>query len=286
MARCLGEAAVARQYRQRAGESPKLAPTRVPGGVDVRGLTARHWSLLMVLATHGPLHTGQVVTLMFGSRPAAVRYLTALVRADLAWRFVYDNDSSHLAYYEVSTDGVAALKSRLQATGRPTPLGLGRPARGQLDASAFLVALTRTSRENGSGHLYRWRRATDTAMWLRDHGVGPVDVVGQGTWIEDGATVSFLLHVDCQPWKATNVSASMNLDGYRRANGVPATVILVVCATTERQRCLHTELTADPLPARVATTTPDRLHEHGPAGPAWTVDATRPTVRLIDLARS
>ena len=49
----------------------------------MHGLGERHWSLLALLAEHGALHTGQVVTLLFGSRPAAVRHLGVLARAGL-----------------------------------------------------------------------------------------------------------------------------------------------------------------------------------------------------------
>lgn len=263
-------------------------PTRRTEPVDVRGLGARHWSLLMLLAAHGPLDTSQVTTLMFGSRPAAVRHLTALVRAELVWRFVYDDDSSHLAYYEPSTDGLALLEQRLHTAGRAAPPGLGRAASGQSTAAAFLVALTEATRR-GLGHLYRWRRAADTAVWLRQHGVPPVAAAGHGLWIEDGVTVSFLLHVDWETWYSdtgrVTVPASLTVDGYRHATGIPAGVVLVLCASAEREQQLHAELAALPVPVRVAATTLARLHELGPVAAVWTVAGAAEPVRLIDLAR-
>ena len=68
-----GAVNVARQYRIGPNESAFVPPARRPGEVQVHGLGERHWSLLALLAEHGALHTGQVVTLLFGSRPAAVR---------------------------------------------------------------------------------------------------------------------------------------------------------------------------------------------------------------------
>src|SRR5262245_25457125 len=128
---------VSRRYQVGPDESRYAPPVRRPGGVQVHGLGERHWSLLGLLAEHGTLHTQQVVTLLFGSRPAAVRHLGVLLRAGLVCRFVYDDDPSHLAYYEASTDGVTVLQERLRHTGNPVPAVLGQPAPGQMLINVF-----------------------------------------------------------------------------------------------------------------------------------------------------
>jgi len=282
---------MARQYQVGPRETAFAPPPRRPGGVQVHGLGERHWSLLALLAEHGTLHTGQVVTLRFGSRPAAVRHLGVLVRAGLVWRFVYDDDPSHLAYYEASTDGVAVLEQRLRRSGRAVPDALGRPVPGQFVVNEFFTGLAGEARTGGRGHLYRWRRALDTAVWLRGHGVSGVRPRAFGMWIEDGVAVRFLLHVDQgepSPLSGTPAPpASRGLTGYRLATrGVPATAVLVVHAKAERESDLHRELTDAPVAVPVATSTVDRLYAAPSAAEAiWNVVGadTAVLVRLVDV---
>jgi hypothetical protein len=261
--------------------------------VQVHGLGERHWSLLALLAEHGALHTGQVVTLLFGSRPAAVRHLGVLARAGLVWRFVYDDDPSHLAYYEASTDGVTALEQRLRRSGRTVPAVLGQPVAGQLLINDFFTGLAAEARTDLRGCLYRWWRAADTAAWLRGYGVSKVRPRAYGVWIEDGTVVRFLLHVDhgAEPKPLSGDPApppSQGLAGYRlAARGVPATAVLVVHARPEREADLHRELADAPVPVPVATCTVDRLYAAPSAADAiWNVAGADDTlVRLIDVAR-
>jgi hypothetical protein len=123
--------------------------------VQVHGLGERHWELLGLLAEHGALHTGQVTTLLFGSRPAAVRHLAALTRAGLVWRFVHDNDPTHLAYYQASTDGILALQERLARAGRAAP-----PALGATGWDMFVLTSHSNEKRRGRLHLMRDRSAS------------------------------------------------------------------------------------------------------------------------------
>lgn len=148
---------MARQYRVGPNESPYAPPARSSNGVQVHGLGERHWSLLGLLAEHGALHTQQVVTMLFGSRPAAVRHLGVLARAGLVWRFVYDDDPSHLAYYEASTDGVTVLEERLRRSGHAVPPVLGQPVVGYMMINDFFTGLAAEARTDQRGCLYRWR---------------------------------------------------------------------------------------------------------------------------------
>ena len=180
-----------------AGKSRFAPPARLLDGADPRGLGERHWSLLRLIAEHGVLNTAQVTTLMFGSRPSASRHLGALLKAGLMWRFVVDDDSTHLAYYEISTDGTRLLEQRLRDAGKPVPLALGRRCgRDQLAVNDFFVRLAAHARMTGVGHLYRWRHALDAAVWLRSRGVPDVASDGYGQWIEGSASIGFLLHID------------------------------------------------------------------------------------------
>lgn len=281
---------MARQYRVGPGESPYGPPVRRPGGVQVHGLGERHWSLLELLAEHGALHTGQVVTLLFRSRPAAVRHLGVLARAGLVWRFVYDDDPSHLAYYEASTDGVTVLEERLRRSGHAVPPVLGQPVAGHLLINDFFTGLAADARTGERGCLYRWRRAADTAAWLRGYGLSGVRPRAYGVWIEDGIVVRFLLHIDDaepKPWSGDPAPPpAEGLAGYRlAARGVPATAVLVIHARPEREAALHRELTAVPVP--VATCTMDRLYTTRSAAEAiWNVAGADDTfVRLIDVPR-
>jgi hypothetical protein len=286
-------ASVARQYRVGPGESSLVPPARRRvGAADVHGLSPRHWGLLLLLAEQGVLHTDQVTTLMFGSRPAASRYLGFLTRAGLVWRFVYDDDPSHLAYYELSTDGIQALAEHLRRAGRPVPATLGDQISDHSVVTEFFVGLATETRNDGPGCLYRWRRALDTVAWLRGQGIERVHPRAYGVWIEEGVTVTFLLHVDHdEPSLIAGDPApppSHALAGYRHAsNGVPATAILVITSVDGREAALHRELTDAPLPVSVATTTVDRLYAVDNAGEAiWSVTDANPTelVRLIDVS--
>jgi hypothetical protein len=286
-----------RQYDLGGGEKSNIdPPPNRPGGADLHGLGLRHWALLELLAEHGALHTGQVTALLFGSRPAAVRHLRILLRAGLVWRFVHHDDPTHLAYYELSFDGVTALQDRLRDHGLTVPPAIGQPGFDQPIVAQFFTGLAIDARRSGGRrHLYRWRRALDTAVWLRRAGVDRVRPRASGVWIEDGVVVRFLLHVDHDDPRPLSGDPApppvAALAGYRHATGgVPALAVLVICPTDDRERQLHADLAARPVPVLVAATTIARLSATpSPANAIWTV--TGPTgaagapVRLTDLAR-
>jgi hypothetical protein len=289
-----------RQYDLGGGEKSNIdPPPNRPGGADLHGVGPRHWALLELLAEHGALHTGQVTGLLFGSRPAAVRHLRVLLRAGLVWRFVHHDDPAHLAFYEVSFDGVAALQDRLRERGRLAPPAIGEPGFDQPIVAEFFTGLAVDARGSGGRrHLYRWRRALDTAVWLRRAGVDRVRPRASGVWIEDGAVVRFLLHVDHDEpgWLSGDPAPppATALSGYRHTTGgVPALAVLVICPTDERERQLHADLATRPVPVLVAATTVARLSATpSPADAIWTVTgptgatgATGALVRLTDLAR-
>lgn len=285
-----------RQYDLGGGtKSDGDPPPRRPSGADLHGLGQRHWALLELLAEHGALHTGQVTALLFGSRPTAVRHLRTLLRTGLVWRFVHHDDPTHLAFYEVSFDGVTALRDRLRDHGRPVPPALGQLGFDQPIVAEFFTGLAADARGSGGRRcLYRWRRALDTAAWLRRAGVDRVRPRASGVWIEDGAVVRFLLHVDHDDPRPLSGDPAPRpataLAGYRHTTGgVPALAVLVICPTDDRERRLHTDLVARPIPVPVAATTDARLTGAlSPADAIWTV--TGPTgdpvgrVRLVDLA--
>jgi hypothetical protein len=282
-----------RRYQIVPGESRSAPPASLAGEVDLRGVRERHWELLTLLARHAVLDTGQVAELMFGSRPAAVRHLGLLVKAGLVWRFVYEHDPSHLAHYQLSTDGVRHLTQRLRASRVPVPVNMGREHRDSTEVNEVVIGLTRAARASGeTAWLYGWRPGADVVLWLHRLGAGWVQPRAAGVWLQDGQAVRFLLHVDDDtPAPISGIPAprpAYSLRGYRRApTGVPAGCILVLCATPAREEQLHDDLAAAPLPVPVASTTLDRLRTTGdPSGPIWTAAATDTSgmLRLIDLA--
>jgi hypothetical protein len=282
-----------RRYQVGSGQSRFLPPAGVSAEVDLRGVRERHWQLLALLARHAVLDTGQVAELMFGSRPAAVRHLGVLVKAGLVWRFVYDNDTSHRAHYEPSTDGIRHLAQRLHHSGLPVPVSLDERHPDRVTVNDFVIGLTRTARtSNGQAWLHGWRPGADVVAWLHRLGISRVQPRAAGVWLQDGRAVRFLLHVDDDtpaPLSGEPAPPALHaLRGYGRAGaGVPATCLLMLCATPFREEKLHEDLTAEPLPVPVATTTLERLYaSDDPSGPIWTVTATATggMVRLIDLA--
>jgi hypothetical protein len=252
----------------------------------------RHWALLALLAEHAVLDTGQVVELMFGSRPAAARHLGVLVRAGLVWRLVNERDPSHRAHYEVSPVGLRMLAERLHRAGQAGPVSLAATHRDQYLINDVHVGLVRAARASqGRAWLYGWRRGADVAVWLYGRGVSSVQPAAAGVWLQNGRAVRFLLHADddaASPLSRTPAPpAARALDGYRHSRaGVPATVVLVVTATNEREQQLHRDLAAAPLPVPVASTTLERLSTApDPSAAIWTATSTEPgqLVRLIDL---
>ena len=205
---------------------------------------------------------------------------------------MYDDDPTHLAYYEASTDGVTVLEERLRRSGHVVPPVLGQPAAGHMLINDFFTGLAAEARTDQRGCLYRWRRAVDTAAWLRGYGVSKVRPRAYGVWIEDGIVVRFLLHIDDaepKPWSGDSAPPpSQGLAGYRHAaRGVPVTAVLVVHARPERETDLHRELAAALVPVPVATCTTDRLYAAPSAADAiWHVAGADETlVRLIDVPR-
>ena len=287
-----GVAGVARRYAVGPQENPLQPPARRPGDVQLHGLGPRHWAVLSLLAEHGVLHTGQVTTLMFGSRPAAARHLGALARAGLVWRFVYDDDPRHVAFYELSAAGAEALTARLREAGRAVPVALGRPGPGEFVVNEFFVGLAAQAREDGRGELFRWRRALEAAVWLREHGVSEATPSAYGVWIEGGRAVRFVLHVDhtAAPGALSGLAAPPQADvlaGYRRARrGVPVTAVLVLCLTVERETEVLRGMAAAPLPVTVGTATLDRLYQASSAAEAiWTVAGGDGLLRLAEIGR-
>lgn len=278
-----------RHYQVRPGAAVSSRPTASSGAVALSGLTERHWRLLGVLAEQPGLNTGQIATLLFGSRPAAVRHLSALVAAGLVWRFVYREDPTHLAHYEASTAGLGALAARLHEAGRTVPVELGRTSAEQPVVNELLTGLVATARASGGAALlHGWRRGVDTAVWLHGLGVSLVQPRGYGVWIQHGRAVRFLLHVDDNPpiplGYTEPLRISDTLHGYRDCpHGIPASCLLMIAATAEREQQLLTDLSADPLPLPVAVTTADRLHSADDAsGPIWAMPGTGHLVPLID----
>ncbi|MFI6162573.1 replication-relaxation family protein [Micromonospora haikouensis] len=248
--------------------------------------------MLSLLAEHGVLHTGQVSTLMFGSRPAAARHLGVLVRAGVVWRFVHDDDPSHLAFYELSAAGAEALTARLREAGRAVPVALGRPGADLAVVNDFFVGLVADAQVRGQGELFRWRRALEAAVWLREHGVSDVAPNAFGVWIEDGLAVRFVLHVDHDGvtplFGSPRLSPAVDLAGYRRASrGVPVTAVLVLCPSAGREAELRRDLAAAPLPVPVGSTTLDLLGKASSAADAiWAVTGCEGLVRLVEVGGS
>lgn len=281
---------MARQYPSGSDDDSRFfPPARSPGAIDTHGLGPRHWTLLTLVAEHGVLSTDQVVILMFGSRPAASRHLSALTQAGLLWRFVYDDDSSHLAYYEMSQDGVEALRQRLRREGRPVPAALGAQLRDHYLVSHVRVGLAAETRTGGPGRLYRWRRALEAAALLRQAGISHVHPRAYGEWIERDIAIRFLLHIDSAVHHPLVEAAppSQALAGYRNAeNGVPATAVLVVTEDAGRHDALHRELAAQPLPVTVAVAMADELYKAANAADQiWSIAGADPAQRvsLIDV---
>jgi DNA-binding MarR family transcriptional regulator len=271
---------------------PEHGPQREAG--DAARLTERQWRLLLLIGQHGDLNTRQVAALMFNSRPTAARDLQALVRAGLLVHYVLRRDSSHLAHYRISAIGVELLTRHLRATGQPVPVGLGergRRDRDQLMVNDIFVRLVVHARSTGRGHLYRWRHSLDSAVWLRAHGVHGSLAHGFGLWIEDGAAVSFVLHLDHDepsPLAQTPPPPpSKLLAAYARTTGVPFDAALVVTTTIEREQQLHRELAEMAMPLVVASTTYERLDRtSSPSDAIWSVTAApRSRLPLIEVAR-
>jgi hypothetical protein len=153
-----------------------------------------------------------------------------------------------------------------------------------------MIGLTRTARtSNGRAWLYGWRPGADVVAWLRRLGISWVQPRAAGVWLQDGRAVRFLLHVDDEtpaPLSGDPAPpAAHALRGYHRT-AVPATCLLLLCATALREEQLHEDLAAEPLPVPVAATTLDRLYTTKDlSGPIWTVTApaTGGMVRLVDV---
>jgi DNA-binding MarR family transcriptional regulator len=278
-----------RRYQVRPGAPVSQRPTAVSGTVVPRGLTGRHWRLLGLLAEQPALNTGQVAGLLFGSRPAAVRHLSALVAAGLVWRFVYQEDPTHLAHYEASTAGLTALTERLHEASRPIPAGLGQTFAEQSVVNELLTRLVSAARaSSGTAWLHGWRRGVDTALWLHGLGVSLVQPRGYAVWMQHGRAVRFLLHVDDNPPIPFGQTEALRvidtLYGYRDCpHGIPASCLLMIAATAEREHQLLADIAEDPLPLPVAVTTLDRLHTAAdPSEPIWALSGSGDLVALID----
>ncbi|MEV5691891.1 replication-relaxation family protein [Micromonospora globbae] len=248
--------------------------------------------MLSVLAEHGVLHTGQVTTLLFGSRPAAARHLGALARAGLVWRFVHDDDPRHVAFYELSAAGAQALTARLGEAGRAVPVALGRPGPGEFVVNEFFVGLAAHASKDPRCELFRWRRALEAAVWLREHGVAEVSPSAYGVWIEGGRAVRFVLHVEhtAAAGALSRLAAPPQADvlaGYRRApRGVPVAAVLVLCPDVERETEVRRGVAAAPLPVTVGTATLDRLFDASSAAEAiWAVTGAEGLRRLAEVGR-
>jgi hypothetical protein len=285
---------LSRRYIARPGQLATQRPEQSANGVDLHGLGPRHWDLVALIAAYAVLDTNDVAELMFGSRPAAARHLTVLVRAGLVWRFVHSTDPSHRAHYEVSTDGVRLLAERLHQAGQPVPIKLAGAHADQYLVNDLLIGLNRTAQASqGRYWLYGWRRGVDVAAWLHGRGVSGVQPRAAGVWLQDGRAVRFLLHVDDDtPAPLSSTPAphpARALDGYRHSRaGVPASCILVLLPTRSRESDLHNKLLNAPLPVPVATATFDRFEmAEDASAPIWTPtgDATQ-LVRLIDTAET
>lgn len=282
---------MARRYRVGPGEFHSTPPVQPASDVDLRGLRERHWRLLSLVAEHALLDSECAAELMFGSRPAAVRHLQALARAGLVWRFARDDDRTHRAFYEVSTNGVDALTARTRASGLPVPVNLGGAHRDQYVTNHVHVGLVRAAKASeGRAWLYSWHRGVEAAAGMRRLGISSVYPQAAGTWLENGRVLRFLLHVDDDRHSLSSEPppAAQALAGYRLGRtGIPATALLVLASTAEREAELHRNLTAQPLPVPVAATTPQRLYALGdPSAKIWTPTSTEPgrLVRLIDVA--
>jgi hypothetical protein len=111
---------------------------------------------------------------------------------------------------------------------------------------------------------------------------------GYAVWIQNGRAVRFLLHVDDNPpiplGDTEALRISDTLHGYQDCpQGIPASCLLMIAATTEREDQFLTDLIADPLPLPVAVTTADRLHTAADvSGPIWAMPGTGGLVALID----
>jgi hypothetical protein len=281
-----------RRYQVGPEDEPRWRPS-ASSGADLRGVRERHWELLSLLAQYAVLDTGQVAELMFGSRPAAVRHLSVLVKAGLVWRFVYDNDASHRAHYEASREGLRHLAERLHQAGQTVPANLGHAHRDQVEVNEFMIRLERAARaSHGQAWLYGWRRGADVLMWLHRLGITGVQPRAAGVWLQDSRAVRFLLHVDDDspsPLSGTPALPPAHaLRGYRQATvGVPAACLLMLCPTVTREDELHTALAADPMLLPIASTTLDRLL--GTADPSEAIWSTATAkagnlIRLIDTA--
>lgn len=133
-------------------------------------------------------------------------------------------------------------------------------------------------------------------LWLQRLGITGVQPRAAGVWLQDDRAVRFLLHVD-DDGPARGSAASVlrpvqALAGYRPAGaGVPASCLLVLCPSAGRERLLHADPAAEPVPLPVAATTPERLADPGdPSGPVWSV-TVRPAgairlIRPIDITTS
>ncbi|WP_173167091.1 replication-relaxation family protein [Phytohabitans suffuscus] len=247
--------------------------------------------MLELIAEHGELYTEQVTEFLFSSRPAASRHLTALTRAGLVRRPVYESDRSHQAHYELTGEGIRALADHLRSTGRPVPVALGSLISDHHIVTPFRVGLTAASREGDRGCLYQWMRALDAVARLRARGISHVNPRAYGVWIEGGVAVKFLPHVDNgEPGPISGTPApppSRALAGYRQAGkGVLGTAILVITNMDGRESALLRELAEAPLEVAVAATTTDRLGAASSAADAiWLVagSATKAPVRLVDV---
>ncbi|WP_432839049.1 replication-relaxation family protein [Dactylosporangium sp. CA-092794] len=278
--------------RRRYGAGPRrLFPIPAddvdPSEAVLGRLGLQHWAVLGVLAEHGELTVDQITRLLFGSRSTAVRHLGVLVEAGLVRRYESVRGRSHLAHYHAGAAGLRALRRRLRQEGRPVPPKLGSETFGRPVVTEFFARLAAAP----DGHLYRWRRHVDTALWLASHDIHGVRPQAYSIWIEHDVAVRFVLHIDDDSVTPLTHRAppppTRELAGYRTApRGVPVAAILMITPTGLRERELHQGLATAPLPVTVASTTLRRCSRAAsPADAIWNVaGAERGTlVRLAEI---
>ena len=244
------------------------------------GQLDRAQRVLWLVAEHGVLDTTQVAVLLGVSRPTAHRVLDALANAEVLGRHREHQGRDHRWSYQLSWSGRREVTRARRRAKLPLLSELSRRtgSRGQQRAiNGFFVDLvSRAATSGGRAGLVTWRHRIDARRWLEETGVTSADCDGLGVWIEDGATVRFVL-LWLTWWEADSAVLAILSQAWP---GVDTVLVVTASPVAERQAMAHAATASGP----VAFTTRQLLAAEGPAGPIWAVGAgDHPRRRLADL---
>jgi Replication-relaxation len=263
-------------------------------------LTDRDLLLLDWLADHQVLTTPQITTALFGSPDLAHRRLLVLQRLGLIDRFrpLRAGGGSHPWRHVLGPLGAQVIAA---TRGEPTPrpgattarirrIAASRTLDHLLGINGFFTDLAGHARTHPGHTLDRWWPETRcaTAGVFGTGLITPIRPDGHGIYTHqtsDGQRQTcFLLEWDTGSESLPVLIGKLARYTTHVERGGPAWPVLIRLPDPTREQNLHIHLPDLHLPLPVATTTADRLHHAGPAGPIWHLHRTPGRLcTLLDL---